>query len=577
MVDLPHATSAAAVLREHALSTPERTAVIFVDDVERADGATRWSYAQLDAEARRIGAWLRARFPVGTRVLLLYPTGFDFAAAYIGCLYAGTAAVPAPLPGRYRHEQARVSAIAKNAAASAILTDTQNLPAVLAWAEAEKLTGTRVLATDGGDLPDPGSWTPEELDHRTLAMLQYTSGSTGEPKGVMVSHGNLLHNVDGQRRAFGLTARSRLGGWIPHYHDMGLLGQLLPALMLGGTCVLMRSSAFLQRPHHWLKLIDRFDVHWSAAPNFAYELCCARITDEQLAGLDLSRWRVASNGSERVDIETLDAFAKRFAPAGLRDDALCPCYGMAEATVFVSGEAHRKAVVTTVDAERLKEHRFVPTEVGVDLVSCGTPRDYDVLIADPRTGEELAPGGIGEILLRGPSLAKEYWDNASASERAFLPGGFLRTGDLGAVHGGELYVTGRLEELLTVRGQHLYPQDIERELRARHAELAGGGAVFTVPLDEAGTEEVLVVTHEVHGRPSEDRLRRLADGITQTVTREFGVPLGGVVLLRRGGVRRTTSGKIQRVAMRRLFLNDELNALYADCEPRSASPEPTGL
>ncbi|MCL6296868.1 fatty acyl-AMP ligase [Streptomyces kronopolitis] len=567
MVNLPNATSATAVIRGHARRTPDHTAMIFVDDVERVDGATRWSYARLDAEATRIGAWLGARYPVGTRVLLLYPAGFDFAAAYLGCLYAGTAAVPAPLPGRYRNEQVRVSGIAMNAAASVILTDTKSLPAVRAWAEAEQLTGTRVLATDGRDLPDPGAWTPEEADHRTLAMLQYTSGSTGEPKGVMVSHGNLLHNVDSQSRAFGLTAASRLGGWIPHYHDMGLLGQLLPALLVGATCVLMRPSAFLQRPYHWLRLIDTYDIQCSAAPNFAYEMCCARTTDEQLAGLDLSRWRTASNGSERVDITTLDAFAKRFAPAGFREDALCPCYGMAEATVFVSGEADRKAVVTTVDAERLKQHRLVPTQPGVDLVSCGTPRDYEVLIVDPRTGGEAATGGIGEIWLRGPSLAREYWNDPVATERAFAPDGFLRTGDLGTVHDGELYVTGRLQELLTVHGHHIYPQDVERELRNQHSELASAGAVFTVPVPEVHGEEALVVTHEVDGSPAQDRLRLLANEIRQTVDREFGIAVGGVALLRRGRVRRTTSGKIQRMEMRRLFLNGELNALYADHEP----------
>ncbi|MEU3914324.1 fatty acyl-AMP ligase [Streptomyces sp. NPDC029721] len=567
MVDLPHASSATAVMRGHALRTPQHPALIFVDDVERADGATTWSHARLDAEAARIGAWLGARYPVGTRVLLLYPAGFDFAAAYLGCLYAGLAAVPAPLPGRYRHEQARVSGIAANAAASVILTDTESLPAVRTWAEADGLTGTRVQATDGGDLPDPGAWTPYEADHRTLAMIQYTSGSTGEPKGVMVTHGNLLHNVDAQRRAFGLTAESRLGGWIPHYHDMGLLGQLLPALLLGGTCVQMRPSAFIQRPHHWLRMIDVYGIQWSAAPNFAYEMCCDRITDEQLAGLDLSRWRTASNGSERVDIATLDAFAKRFAPAGLRADALCPCYGMAEATVFVAGEVDREPVVTTVDAARLAQHRFVPADSGLALVSCGTPRDYDVRIVDPLTGEEAPPAGIGEIWLRGPSLAREYWYDPVATEHAFTPDGFFRTGDLGTVHDGELYVTGRLSELLTVDGMRLYPQDVERELRTRFPELGSAGAVFTVPTAELGVREALVVTHEVHGRPAEERLSLLADGIRRTVEQEFGVALGGLTLVRRGGVRRTTSGKIQRVEMRRLFLDGALDAMYAELSP----------
>lgn len=581
MVDLPHATSATSVIRERALATPERTAVIYVDDVERADGDTRWSYARLDAEARRIGSWLQARFSVGDRVLLLYPTGFDFIAAYVACLYVGMVAVPAPLPDRYRHQQVRVCHIAQDADVSVVLTDTEDLPAVMEWAAAELAT-VPVRATDGDDLPDADSWTPVELDHQTLAMLQYTSGSTGEPKGVMVRHGNLLHNVHSQRRAFRLSAEIR-GGWVPHYHDMGLLGQILPALMLGGHCVLMRSSAFLKQPHHWLKMIDKYDVSWSAAPNFVYELCCTRVTDEQLAGLDLSRWQVAATGTEPVDTAVLDAFAKRFAPAGLRDDALSPCYGMAEATVYVSGQGQRKAVVTRVDVAELRKQRFVPAAVGTDLVSCGPAYDSEVLIADPLTGAELAPGGIGEIWLRGPSLARAYWRNDAASERAFAADGYLRTGDLGILHEGELYVTGRVEELVTLHGRSFYPQEIEQELRAQHTELVSGGAVFSVPPTEAGDEDILVVTHEVHGRPTEDALRELALGIKDTVARAFDVPVGGVCLLRRGGVLRTTSGKIRRVAMRRLFLDSRLNPMYADYEPRvtellrSRCPEPAAL
>ncbi|MFI6403215.1 fatty acyl-AMP ligase [Streptomyces sp. NPDC050548] len=577
MVDLTHATDAAAVIREHALATPARTAVIVVDDMERADGATHWTYAQLDTEARRIGAWLQSRYPEGTRALLLHPTGFAFAAAYLGCLYAGVVAVPAPLPGRYRHERSRVTHIARNAAVSVALTDTANLPGIREWVETEGLTGTRLLATDGACLPEAGSWTPPARSHSTVAMLQYTSGSTGDPKGVVVRHGNLLHNVEGQRRAFGLTARDRLGGWIPHYHDMGLLGQLLPSLMLGGTCVLMRSGAFLKRPYHWLLMIDKYDVTWSAAPNFAYELCCAKVTDGQLAGLDLSRWRIAGNGSEPIDTAVLDAFAKRFAPAGLRDDALCPCYGMAEATVFVSGAAQRRPLVTTVDVESLTQRRFVPAEAGTELVSCGTPRDYDVVIADPWTGEALPPDGVGEIWLRGPSVAREYWRDDIETDRVFTPEGYLRTGDLGALHDGELYVTGRSREAVTVAGRHLYPQDLERKLRARHPELAGVGAVFTAPLGEAGDEHTVVVTHEVNGRPEAAALGRLADAVRQTLAEELGVPDACVVLLRRGTVRRTTSGKIQRVAMRRSFLDGELTALHADhLPPAKDAPRPRG-
>lgn len=570
VVELPHAISAVEVIRAHTSAKPDQTAVILVDDVEREDGEVRWSYARLDTEARTIGAWLRARYPVGERVLLLYPSGLEFVAAFVGCLYAGMAAVPAPVPGRYRHEQLRVRGIANDADVAAILTDGASLAAVQEWARAEEIADVPVLATDCAALPDPGDWTPEQLTHDDLAMLQYTSGATGEPKGVMVSHGNLLHNVDSQRRAWGLTSQTRLGGWAPLYHDMGLLGQLLPALMLGGTSVLMRPAAFLKQPYHWLRMIDKYGINWSAAPNFAYELCCERVTDEQLAGLDLSRWWLAANGSEPINAATLDAFVKRFAPAGLPDDALCPCYGMAEATVFVSGHAHRKAVVTRADAGGLEQRRLVPAAAGADLVSCGMPRDLDVVIADPATGTALAPGAFGEIWLRGPSITTGYWRNDAATRRAFTAGGYLRTGDLGALFNGELYVTGRLAEILTVQGRNLYPQKIEQHLRTRHAELSTIGAAFTVPLDEIGSGEVLVVTHEVKGRPAHERLRALTVEMKQTVAREYGTSVGGVVLLRRGGVRRTTSGKIQRATMRQLFLTGELNAMYADYEPRVA-------
>lgn len=569
MVELTRATSVAAVIREHACSIPDRAAVIFVHDVEQDDDATQWTYAQLDAEASKIAAWLSAHLRVGDRVLLLYPNGLDFAAAFVGCLYAGMIAVPAPLPGRYRHERLRVASIAADATVAMVLTDGENLAEVTEWAAAAGDGGLPVLATDSAGLAGGRAWTLVDADHETLAMLQYTSGSTGAPKGVMVSHGNLLSNVDSQRRAWGLDEQTRWGGWIPLYHDMGLMGQLLPALLHGGSCVLMRPGVFLKQPYHWLRMIDEYDVNWSAAPDFAYALCCTRITDEQLAGLDLSRWWFAANGSEPIDATTLDAFAKRFAPAGLRDDVLCPCYGMAEATVYVSGDARRKAVLTRVDIDRLAQHQLVPADVGADLVSCGTPRDFDVVIADPRTGEALPPGAVGEIWLRGPSVCQGYWHDAVATARAFVPGGYVRTGDVGALHNGELYVTGRLQEIVNVRGRALYPQHIERELRARHTELVGVGAVFTVSL-EADAEEILVVTHEVKGRPAEDQLRRLVEEIRHTIDRAFGVPVGGVGLLRRGGIRRTTSGKIQRTAMRQLFLAGEMNALHVDCAPRLA-------
>ncbi|MEV2240964.1 fatty acyl-AMP ligase [Micromonospora sp. NPDC049891] len=566
MMDLSLTASAAAAIREHVRSAPDRTALIVVDDLEGDDGDRRWSFAQLDAEARRIGAWLQARYPVGDRVLLLYPTGFDFAAALVGCLYAGMVAVPAPLPGRYPHERSRTTRVAENAVVSAVLTDTANRSTVLAWMRSVGRTDLPLVATDSDISPEADSWSPSELDHDTLAIIQYTSGTTGEPRGVMVSHGNLLHNVESQRRVYGLTTETRLGGWVPLHHAMGLFGHLLPALLVGGGCVLMHPIAFIRRPHHWLRMIDKYDVYASAAPDFAYEMCRARVTDSQLTGLDLSRWRIGVDGAERVHAETLDAFVTRFAPAGLRDDVVCPCYGLSEATLFVAAEPFRKAVVTRVDEHGLEQHLFTPSDSGAGVVSCGAPRDVEVLIADPTTGEALPAGTVGEIWVRGPSVSRGYWRDETATDPVFTADGYVRTGDLGTVHEGELYVTGRRAELLAVDGRCLYPQEIERTLRAQLPGLGIISAVFTVPLDGSGSGNALVVVSEVNGRPAEHRLHHLADGITRTLTREFGVRPGATVLLRRGGVRRATSGKVKRAAMRQLFLDGELDAVHTDCE-----------
>ncbi|WBB53439.1 fatty acyl-AMP ligase [Verrucosispora sp. WMMD573] len=567
MIDLSLTASAATAIRGHARTTPERAALIVVDDIDRPDGHRRWSFAQLDAEARRIGAWLQARHPAGDRVLLLYPTGFDFAAALVGCLYAGMVAVPAPLPGRYPHERSRARGIAENAGPSAVLTDTANRSAVLTWAQAVGLSDLPLLATDSPAVPEAESWSPSELDHDTLAIIQYTSGTVGEPRGVPVSHGNLLHDVENQRRVYGLTTETRLGGWVPLHHAMGLFGHLLPALLVGGGCVLMHPAAFIRQPHRWLRMIDKYDIQVSAAPDFAFEMCRARVTDTQLSGLDLSRWRIGVNGAERVHAETLEAFAKRFAPAGLRDDVVCPCYGLSEATLLVSADPFRKAVVTRVDEHGLERHRFTPTDAGPGVVSCGTPRHVEVLIVDPTTGAALPAGAIGEIWVRGPSVSRGYWRDEAATDRTVTVDGYVRTGDLGTMHEGELYVTGRTAELLVVDGRCLYPQEIERALRAQIPGLGIIGAVFTVPRDESRSGNALVVVSEINGRPSEERLRHLADEITRTLSRDFGVRPDGIVLLRRGGVRRATSGKVKRAEMRRLFLGDGLDPVYTDWQP----------
>ncbi|MFE9046538.1 fatty acyl-AMP ligase [Streptomyces sp. NPDC012421] len=571
-----HVPNAVEAIRRHVRQKPGQDAVIQVRDAESGD-ARHHSYAGFDTDVRRVAAELQRRYPPGSRILLLFPP-VEFLTAFAGCLYAGMVAVPAPLPGAYGHERRRLRGIAADAEVAAVLTDSANRPAVADWLGDERMPPLDLLVIDAGDRADPGSWREPALDHDTTALLQYTSGSTGAPKGVVVSHGNLLANASALYRALDVGEDTRFGGWAPHYHDMGLMAQTLPALFLGSTCALLSPVAFIKNPYQWLRMIDRYDIGWSAAPNFAYELCSRRITDEQIARLDLSRWTHAVNGSEPVHAPTVARFAKRFSSAGLNPEAPSPCYGLAEATVFVSGAAHRAPVAARVDTELLARHVFhevpFPT-AGRELLGNGRAADFDVRVVDPDTHEVLPEGRVGELWLRGASVARGYWRNEAATRETFAArtadgdAGYLRTGDLGTVRDGEIFVTGRLKETLILRGRNLYPQDIEHELRARHPGLGAVGAVFTVPLSEhpdgeEDAEEGLVVVHEVAGRPDEDALRTLAAGIRRTVVTEFGVRVTSVVLLRRGQVRRTTSGKIQRAEMRRLCLAGELRPEYAD-------------
>lgn len=578
MLSMSNAASAVALLREHAASTPDRPAVTFDPDPVLDGGELTLSYAELDACARRLAGRLLAVGRPGDRVLLMFPMGLDFVVAFLGCLYAGLIAVPSPLPGNYHHERRRVRAIVSNAQVSVALTDTANLAAVRDWAEQAALPGLAVSAVDAGasepsELPELAELP--ELSRDTVALLQYTSGSTGDPKGVVITHGNLLANADEWRRAYGMDHTTSVGGWIPMHHDMGLMGTLLPSLFVGSRCVLMSPSVFVRQPYLWLRLIQRFGLRFSAAPNFAYELCTRRVTDEQAGQLDLSCWRVAPNGSEPVHAATLLAFAEKFAKAGFADDALLPSYGLAESTVFVSTGG--RPLTVAVDVAALEAHEIRPAGDGParDLVSCGRPVDTTIAVTDPDTGAAVPEGSVGELWLRGPSVGLGYWNNEPATEatfRARLDGepenAYLRTGDLGALVDGQLFVVGRRKEIIIVRGRNLYPQDIEQEVRAQHPELAGSvGAAFEVTLEGA---ESVVLVHELRGRFDEDALVKLAAGIRQTVAREFGAPVAGVVLLKPGSVRRTTSGKIQRSAMRELLLGGALSPRYRSVVPELA-------
>ncbi|MFE7835598.1 fatty acyl-AMP ligase [Streptomyces sp. NPDC057474] len=557
------------MLREQAARNPQQPAVTFVSDFSDISCTVR-DRAELDLHSRRIASWLQERLSPGDRVLLLYSPGIEFTTAFSACVYAGVIAVPAPLPGRYRHERRRLAAIARDAGVRAILTQRGDLPDVEKWVAEEGIVGAVCHTTDTGE-GNPDTWIAPEAASDTLALLQYTSGSTGDPKGVMVTHGNLVANVERMVDAFGNDSATTYGGWIPLYHDMGLIGLMLPGILCGNGYVQMDPMSFLRRPYHWLRMLDACDVGFTAAPDFGYEMCVRRVTDEQLAALDLSRVKFA-DGSEPVRADVVAAFTERFAAAGLRPDALIPVYGLAEATLMASGTAGRPPLRTPVDATALENRLLGPatgTQPSRVLVGCGAPTGSDVLIVDPGTGDALPDGRIGEIWLSGPCVTAGYWENEHVTDATFRAhtddgrGPFLRTGDLGALFDGDLYITGRSKDVLVLHGRNLHPSDIEYELRSQHEELEGlHGAVFMVGDDGVDIAPAVVAVHEIRAHWGAERLGQIAVDMKQTVAREFGVPVAAVALVRPGGVRRTTSGKVQRAAMRALYLAGELDTLH---------------
>ncbi|HET8662266.1 MAG TPA: AMP-binding protein [Micromonosporaceae bacterium] len=593
---MPGPESLVDLLDAHASSYPDRPALVFTADPTDPACEETLTYGQLAAQARTVGAVLRSRLAVGERVLLLYPPGLGFAAGLLGALTAGMVAVPAPPPDGYQRQRERLARTAEDCGAAAVLTGGATQPAVRAWVRESGFDpAVPVVATDRLDpVADPAPRLPAGPD--TVALLQYTSGSTRRPRGVQIDHGNLIAHCRGFQRRCGLDPDARVGGWLPVYHDLGLVGQVLVALFAGCRSVLMPAATFVRHPHTWLWLIDRYDISVSCAPNFAYDLCTRRIADNQLAGVDLSRWRWAFNGSEPVQAGTVRAFTHRFAACGLRPDAVRPGYGMAEATLCITSAGPAGPVVARVDAAQLEAGTLAAQpETGAltagsgpggaaagpgpggdgearrrELVSSGTALDgVEVRVVDPHQRRVLPDGRVGEVWVRGRSVSRGYWGQPEETARVFDnttaggESGFLRTGDLGVLRGGELYVTGRMKELLVVGSRSLYPQDVEADARATHPCLAkGAGAAFTV---EVGTgerpEEEIVVVHEAQaGTCGAGALAEAVGAVRDMLRRGYGVA-ASVALVRPGSVPRTTSGKVQRGLTRDLFLTGRLAVL----------------
>ncbi|QFZ20885.1 fatty acyl-AMP ligase [Saccharothrix syringae] len=526
-----------------------------------ADGrpAAELTHLELDRRARAVASWLTGAGLAGRPVLLLYPAGLDFLVAFLGCLYARAVAVPAPLPVPGTSRADRVDRLVEDSGARVVLTDEAHV-AALGELSARTFDETA------------GPWEPPEVAADDIAYLQYTSGSTSRPRGVEVTHGGLAHNLELFARISGDVPVRRIGGWLPHHHDMGLVGLQLQALHAGADLVLLSPEAVVARPVRWLRAISEHRVDWTVAPDFGYAWATHRVTDEEVAGLDLSCLTMAVSGAEPIRIATLDAFARKFAPAGFRRTALNPGYGLAESTLVVTCTSRgRGPTVRSFTPASLAAGEVVPASDGdgVPLVGCGEPGGMAVRIVDPATGAEVGDGAVGEIRVAGPSLAAGYHGDPAATRATFVTGPdgrWLRTGDLGFLLDGQLYVTGRIKELIIVRGRNLYPHDIEFSAREAHPD-AGTGAAFGVRDADSGEHVVLVqeMRRAARGHPGE-----FADAVLDAVTRQFGVPVS-IVVVRSGSIRRTTSGKVRRGHMRDLFLGGGLSALHSALSPAVAA------
>ena len=564
-----HCSNLVELLEARAGLHPDKIAFTFLPDGE--DQGIRVTYAELRDQARSAAVRFAAVAKPGDRALMLFPSGLEFIFAFFGCIYSGVIAVPA-YPPRRNQNLGRLKAIIDDCVPSFVLTTSKVLTiAEPLFAETEGLTELEFLTVDLDQADTAARWQAPELSAETLAFLQYTSGSTGNPKGVMVSHGNLIYNEAMITAAFKSHDEDVSVSWLPMFHDMGLIGTTLQPLFVGATSVFMSPASFLQKPYRWLKAISDYRGTAICAPNFAYELCVNQITDEQKATLDLSSLRIALSGAEAVRPETLENFIAAFQVCGFKRQAFTPTFGLAEATLMVScAREENRPLFKEVDAAALSENKIaVPTssDKTMRLVSNGVaPLDAKVAIVDPATKRVLAEGQVGEIWSKGDHIAKGYWRNEAATEETFRAytadgdGPYMRTGDLGCLIDGELYITGRQKDVIIIRGRNHYPQDIEFTVQQSHVALkSDAGAAFAVEIDG---EERLVVVQEVERKY---RMRLVTEvvsaAIRQAVAENHELQVHTIVYLKPGAILKTSSGKIQRSANQRAFLEDSLQPI----------------
>ncbi|MDZ7743387.1 MAG: AMP-binding protein [Bacteroidota bacterium] len=548
----------------------DKTAYVLLDD--GTNESRRISFSDLEKDSLKVAAYLQNHYQKGDRCILLFPSGIDFIVALLGTLMAGLIAVPAYPPRRNRNAE-RFWSILRDCDASAILASDGNKRDLLRFfGEDERLPVEHVFQIQEVSEHEPGWKKPGILPDDT-AILQYTSGSTGEPRGVMVSHRNILNNFAVVSKSFGHDESLVGVNWLPNYHDMGLFGTTLQTLYRGGTSYIIPPQAFIKDPAAWLKSVSRYRAQTIGCPNFGLDYCCEKISEEDKQQIDLSSVRVFFCGAEPIHKQSLDRFRQEFSNCGFREEMFYPTYGLAEATLMVSGGDYRERPVYFSARQKAMEARnelelSAKDEAGKDIVACGFPwLGNEILVVDPENGNILKEGTIGEIWTSGPSVCKGYWKKEEATKAVFkarIAGSdkrqYLRTGDLGFIFEGQLYISGRRKDMIIIRGQNYYPQDIERIAESSHDAVRDyGTAAFAI---NKASEERLVIVAEIE-RTYMRHLQapEIFTAIRESIAREFELQVYAIVLIKTGSLPRTTSGKIQHRASKLAFLDNELDIL----------------
>ncbi|MDO9103968.1 MAG: AMP-binding protein, partial [Methylovulum sp.] len=551
------------LLTQRAAIHPQRTALHCLGDAPSDNGS--YSFAELDSRARAMAAQLQQTASNGDRALILLHSSIDYVSAFFGCLYAGVIAVPAYPPESMTAQHIkRVASILDNAKPTVILTHSSLVESITrTLAAMPGIQSPQILVVDSVDVRLADDWRMPIIANDGIAFLQYTSGSTATPKGVKVGHDNLLANQRAIKQGFAIGDDDVFVSWLPLYHDMGLVGSLLQPLYSGIPLALMSPRYFLERPVRWLEAVARFGGTISGGPDFAFRLCNERISEAQLEGLRLDSWRLAFCGAEPIRYSTLTTFAEKFAAIGLPSNAPYPCYGLAEATLLVSGGSPAQAARALIgDVQALAENRLQIADGGVVLVDCGQEQDgHDVAIVDPASDLVLSDGQIGEIRFAGPSVTHGYWQNSQATSETFVVASgktWLHTGDLGFIYQGSLFITGRSKDLILIRGQNLYPQDIEQSLEEQ-IELLRKGRVAAFAVASDGCEGIGIAAEIGRGTQKLIPATNLFEAINEVVALSCQEPAALILLLNPGALPKTSSGKLQRCACRQGWLDGSLD------------------